>query len=120
MQIEPYTEVYQSPRERFQTLLSLWERLIMPAVQLGVVDSTPDVQELLEIAAQYVDLPEVKRLLRRVNPEEQQMAGEARQSPVTTRNYTRRSAPGPTRAGNAMAALQMMGQGGGASNGQSS
>jgi hypothetical protein len=113
LQIEPYTDVYQSPQQRFQTLLALWERLIMPAVQIGVTDSTPDMDELLSIAAQYLDLPEVKRLLRPILPEEQQMAGEARQSPTTTRNYVRRSAPGPTRSGNAMAALQMMGRGNG-------
>lgn len=116
MQIEPYTETYRSPEQRFQSLLSLWERLIMPGVQLGVVDATPDMQRLLTIASQYLDLPEVKQLLRVVSPEEQQSTGEARQSPTTTRNYVRRSAPGPTRSGNAMAALQMMG----GDNGQSS
>jgi hypothetical protein len=114
MSIEPYTDVYKSPEQRFQTLLQLWERLIMPGVQLGVVDSTPDMERLLEIAAQYLDLPEIKQLLREVLPEEQEMmmAGEARQSPTTTRNYVRRSAPGPTRSGNAMTAMQMMGAGG--------
>jgi len=115
MQIEPYTDIYRSPEQRFQTLLSLWERMIMPGVQLGVVDSTPDMERLMEIAAQYLDLPEIKQLLREVTPEEQELmsAGEARQSPTTTRNYVRRSAPGPTRSGNAMQALQMMGQGNG-------
>ena len=112
LQIEPYTGIYRSPEQRFQTLLNLWERLIMPAVQLGVTDATPDMNRLIELAAQYLDLPEIIGLLRPVSPEEQQMlsAGEARQSPTTTRNYVRRSAPGPTRSGNAMAALQMMGQ----------
>lgn len=81
----------------------------MPGVQVGVVDSTPDMQQLLELAAQYLDLPEIKQLLRQVSPEEQAMGGESRQSPTTTRNYVRRSAPGPTRQGNAMQALQMMG-----------
>jgi hypothetical protein len=113
MQIEPYTDIYRSPEERFQTLVSLWERLIMPGVQLGVIDATPDMMKLLEIAAQYLDLPEVKQLLRVVRPEEREMTGDARQSPTTTRNYVRRSAPGPTRSGNAMTALQMMGNGNG-------
>jgi hypothetical protein len=118
MQIEPYTDIYRSPEQRFQTLLSLWERLIMPGVQLGVVDSTPDMERLLEIAAQYLDLPEIKQLLRQVLPEEQELmaGGEARQSPTTTRNYVRRSAPGPTRSGNAMTALQNMGGGNGQTN----
>lgn len=73
------------------------------------------MNRLLEIAAQYLDMPEVLGLLRPVAPEEQEMMtqGEARQSPVTTRNYNRRSAPGPTRSGNAMTALQMMGAGNG-------
>lgn len=112
MQIEPYTETYKAPEQRFQALLGLWERLIMPGVQLGVTDSTPDMDALMEIAAQYLDMPEVRQLLRPVQPEEQPTTGEARQSPTTTRNYVRRSAPGPTRSGNAMAALQNMGSGG--------
>jgi hypothetical protein len=113
MRIEPYRNVYKSPEQRFQELMSLWERLIMPGVQVGIVDSTPDMQQLLAIAAQYLDLPEIKQLLRQVTPDEMSMAGEPRQSPTTTRNYVRRSAPGPTRAGNAMQAMQMMGSGNG-------
>lgn len=111
LKIEPYTGIYRSPEQRFNALLMLWERLIMPGVQLGVLDKTPDMERLLEIAAQYLDMPEVRTLLREVAPEEQAMMGEdsARQSPTTTRNYVRRSAPGPTRSGNAMQALQMMG-----------
>jgi hypothetical protein len=117
MQIEPYTNTYRAPEQRFQMLLHLWERLIMPGVQMGVLDGTPNMDRLLAIAAQYLDMPELLSLIRQVAPEEQAMMAEgaARQSPTTTRNYTRRSAPGPTHAGNAMAALQMMG----ASNGQS-
>ena len=111
MKIEPYTNIYRSPDQRFQSLLALWERLILPGVQLGVLDKTPDLSRLLEIAAQYLDMPEVRGLLRAIAPEEQQLAGEARQSPTTTRNYVRRSAPGPTRSGNAMQAMQMMGAG---------
>ena len=84
----------------------------MPAVQAGILDRTPDMDKLLETAAQYLNMPEVAGLLRQVSPDEQAMQGEARQSPTTTRNYVRRSAPGPTRSGNAMAALQMMGSGG--------
>jgi len=111
LEIEPYSGIYRSPEQRFETLLTIWERLIMPGVQTGVIDRTPDMSRLLELAAQYLDLPEVRGLLRPVSPEEQRMTGEARQSPTTTRNYVRRSAPGPTRSGNAMQALQMMGAG---------
>ena len=111
MKIEPYTGIYRSPEQRFQSLLMLWERLIMPGVQLGILDQTPDMNQMLEIAAQYLDMPEVRSLLRAVMPEEQEMmsSDSARQSPTTTRNYVRRSAPGPTRSGMAMQALQMMG-----------
>ena len=114
LKIEPYTGIYRSPEQRFQSLLSIWSQLIMPGVQLGILDSTPDMDRLIELAAQYLDMPEVKGLVRQISPEEQEAgsAGEARQSPTTTRNYVRRSAPGPTRSGNAMQALQMMGGGG--------
>jgi hypothetical protein len=111
LKIEPYTGVYRSPEQRFQSLLSIWSQLIMPGVQLGILDSTPDMNRLIELAAQYLDMPEVKGLVRQVLPEEQESGsgGEARQSPTTTRNYVRRSAPGPTRSGMAMQALQAMG-----------
>lgn len=109
MTIEPYTGIYRSPEQRFQTMLSLWERLIMPAVQMGITDKTPDLDHVLAIASQYLEMPELRRLLRSITPEEQALTSpEARQSPTTTRNYVRRSAPGPTRAGNAMVAMQMM------------
>ncbi len=113
LKIEPYTGTYRAPEQRFQSLLMLWERLIMPGVQLGITDKTPDLNQLLEIAAQYLEMPEVRSLLRQVQPEEQDSMAEgaARQSPTTTRNYVRRSAPGPTRSGNAMQAMQMMGTG---------
>lgn len=118
LKIEPYTGTYRSPEQRFQSLLMLWERLIMPGIQTGLLDRTPDMNRLLEVAAQYLDMPEVRSLLRQVSPEErdQTAEGSARQSPTTTRNYVRRSAPGPTRSGNAMTALQMMGASGNGQN----
>lgn len=113
LKIEPFTGIYRSPEQRFQTLVTLWERLIMPGVAAGIIDQTPDLNRLLEIAAQYLDMPEVRGLLRQVSVEEQEgvSGGEARQSPTTTRRYIREGAPGPTRSGNAMQALQMMGAG---------
>ena len=84
----------------------------MPGVAAGITDQTPDMGKLLEIAAQYLDMPEVQSLLRPISPEEQEMAsggGEARQSPTTTRNYVRHGAPGPNSAGKANQAMQMMG-----------
>lgn len=118
LEIEPYTGIYRSPDQRFQLLVMVWERLIMPAVQVGILDATPNMERLLEIAAQYLDAPEIRGLLKPVPPEERQAAMQARQAPVTTRNYVRRGSPGPTRRGLAMQALQMMGQGIGGGNGQ--
>ena len=113
MQIEPYSRVYRSPDERLKMLLEMWERLIVPGLQMGMTDRAPDMDRLVEIAAQYGNLPEVRSLLRYVPPEEQGMMGggsEPRQSPVTTRNYVRHGAPGPNRQGQAMQAMQMMQQ----------
>ncbi len=75
LKIEPYTGIYRAPEQRFQAMLSLWERLIVPAVQLGILDRTPDMDALMKIAAQYLDMPELMQLLRAVSPEEQAMTG---------------------------------------------
>jgi len=113
IRIEP-SLAYRSSKQRLQDLIGLWQNVIMPALQTGMLKQVPDMDRLMEIIAQYSNLPELKTILRFATPEEQQsMGGQEmpRQSPVTTRNYVRRGSPGPTRSGMAMQALQMMGSG---------
>lgn len=116
MQIEPYSLVYRSPEQRAQALVEIWRDIIMPALQLGMINQVPDMDRLLEILAQYRNLPEIQSLLRRVTDTERAAAGggggdQMRQSPNTTRTYVRRGSPGPTQRGMAMQAMQMMGNG---------
>jgi len=116
MQIEPYSLAYRSPEQRLQTILQLWQNVIMPALQSGMLTQVPDMDRLIDIISQYSNLPELKMILRA--PTEDEMAGmssagesRGRQSPNTTRTYVRRGSPGPTNRGMAMQALQMMGSG---------
>ncbi len=111
MKIEPYSGIYRSPEQRFQAVVAVWQNLIMPALQMGVLQQVPDMDALLDLAAKYQDLPELRSLLQYAPEGAEQQSGEPRQSPTTTRNYVRRSAPGPTRSGNAMQAMTMMGAG---------
>jgi hypothetical protein len=117
MQIEPYSMVYRSPQQRLRAILDLWQGIIMPALQIGMISQVPDMDQLLTIISRYSNLPELKSILRFASPEEKESAGSEaespRQSPVTTRNYIRRGAPGPSRQGMAMQAMQMMGSSGG-------
>lgn len=111
MQIEEYSLVYRSPEERFNDIMQIWQSIVLPALQMGILHQAPDMERLLEIASQYRNLPELKSILRYLGPaEESQMSAgsEPRQSPVTTRNYVRHGAPGPSRHGQAMQAMQMM------------
>ena len=115
MRINPYSLKYRSPEQRLRQILELWQGVFMPAIQMGLTPQVPDMDRLFEIIAQYSDLPELKGILRYLGSQEEQMqsggGGEARQSPVTTRNYVRHGAPGPSQNGMAMQAMQMMNQG---------
>jgi hypothetical protein len=114
--INPETVMYSSPEQTAQKFISIWNTVIMPALQLGVMTKVPDMDRLVSILSQYLNLPELDLVLRSPSEEEQAMAQSSgsdgmRQSPNTTRTYVRRGSPGPTRQGNAMQAMQMMGAG---------
>lgn len=105
MQIEPYSMVYKSPEERIQSIIMLFRDLITPAMAGGLMKEVPDFGKLMEIVAQYMNLPELRHILRIPGMEEAlQQAGQGKQSPVTTRNYVRHGSPGMGQAG---AAQQM-------------
>ncbi len=116
LQIVPYSTQYRSPDQRLQRILQWWQQVIVPAMQMGLTQQAPDMDRLNEIGAQYADLPELRAILRQLSPAEIERGpmggGEGPgKAPVTTRNYVRRGAPGPTRSGMAMQALQMMNSG---------
>lgn len=115
LRIEPYSMTYQSPAQRLQSIIGLWQQVIMPALQAGMLQQVPDMDRLLEIISQYSNLPELRSILRFASQEERESMGGGAEPmgkpPVTTRNYVRRGSPGPSRSGLAMQALQMMGSG---------
>lgn len=116
MQIESYASLaYTSPEQRLQKIVDWLREVVFPALQMGLTSEAPDIDRLNEIAAQYMNLPELKSILRFLDQDEQGLSGsgggEPRQSPVTTRNYVRHGAPGPNQHGQAMQAMQMMGSG---------
>lgn len=115
MQIVPDTLRYRSTEDRLQRILTLWERVFLPAFQLGLTTEVPDMDALFELCSRYENLPELKRILRFATMKEMESrgggGGEAKQSPVTTRNYVRHGAPGPSQHGKAMNAMQLMGSG---------
>lgn len=118
MQIEPYSLTYRSPEQRLQSLLQWWGQVILPAMQMGLLQQAPDFERLNEIAAQYLNLPEIRSILRQMSPDElaQMAAGVGggdgpRKPPTSTRHYVRHGAPGPPRGGAGAQAMQMMDSG---------
>lgn len=111
LKIEPYSMVYRSPDQRLQTIMQLWQGVIMPLLQGGLIRKIPDTDALLEIIAQYSQSPELRSILRDASEEEMAMmggGGEPRQAPTTTRNYVRHGAPGPSQQGKAAMMIQAM------------
>lgn len=110
MQIEPYSLVYRSPEQRLGTIISLWERFIAPALQMGTLGRVPNMDKMLEILARYSNLPELRSILDFADPADLPGAGggESRQSPVTTRNYVRRGQPGMSRQGQSGEMMKML------------
>ena len=116
LQIERASMAYRSPEQRLQAILTWWQQVILPSLQMGMSQQAPDMERLNEIGAQYQNLPELRAITRQMTPAEAE-AGQAGggegpgKPPVTTRNYVRRGQPGPSQRGMAMQALQMMGSG---------
>lgn len=101
--IEPYSMQDQTPAFRLQNVLTLYERVLLPALpflqQRGI---EIDFEGLLKLWSKLSNMNELQDLLNFSNPEQAQPAGpqeRARQSPTTTRTNVRVNRPGATRQG---------------------
>jgi hypothetical protein len=92
-------------------MMSLLQNLIplLPAAQeQGIV---LDFEALVDRLADLANLPELKEVLKAVEPQAYQPEAakdQPKSSPVTQRNYTRRSIPGATNAGKADALVRLL------------
>ena len=100
--IQPYSLQGKGPQQRLQIIQQLMQTTLLPlAPQLEQFGHTLDLGKFLEIVSKYGDLPEIEDLLSSQTPtpyedmmNAQAAAGERpTQSPVTSRNYTRKNIP---------------------------
>jgi len=113
MQIEPFSLVYRSPEQRVETLLMLYERVIVPGVQSGLIQQAPNTEKLLEICARYLNQPELREILDFTTADDLPRPSHgATQAPHTTRETIRRGAPGMTPQGAGREMIQQLMSGG--------
>ncbi len=117
LKIEPDSLKYKDSEQRYREIMQVWNEVVLPGLQLGLLQQAPDMDVLLDLVAKYRNLPEIRSFLRPISTEEQEAregagggGGEPRQSPVTTRHQVRHGAPGPTNHGMAMQMMQNLGR----------
>lgn len=100
LKVDPYSLQYQTPSQRLQAIMGLFERIVAPMAALlqqqGIV---PDMSKLLQIIAKYGDLPEIVDILTVQEPPAQPQPGggggeEPGMPAHTSREYTRHSSSG--------------------------
>jgi len=100
-ELSPYSLQNQGPEQRLGRIMQFAQQILIPlAPQMGQWGKVFNVDKFLDLISKYGDLPELSTL---VSGGEMQASegllgsgggGRALQSPVTTRNYTRKSIPG--------------------------
>lgn len=89
--IEPYSMTEVSPGQRAQLLRQIWREDIMPATALGVI---PDVNAYLDKLAKYLDLPELRDIVKTaqdsMEPQERLAGGGGAPSPGKPNGQYRR------------------------------
>ena len=67
--VDPYSLRHQTPEQKAQKLMGIMKEVIMPlAGLLAQQGKTPDVDELLDILADYTDLPELRAVMMTSEP----------------------------------------------------
>jgi len=105
LDIAPYSMQDRSPAERVQTMLQVMNEIILPmSPQLPQYGIQPDIGKFMQYLSKYSNTPELNDILGLMSQEDMVRAmemsgGEARQSPVTTRNYVRENRSGATQQG---------------------
>jgi len=123
--VEPTSMAYRPPEAKLARIMAFVQAVgtVWPLVQAGVLD----IKELTKLAAEYENLPDLRRIFRYMAPEAASSPGGAHQATkpaVTTRETVRTNrSPGPSSQGAAAVLSQMMqgrGMGGGQPGGQPS
>lgn len=114
--IAPYTMQSRTPKQRMAQVMQWLQQVILPAAPMFAQSGkTLDAGKLLELIQTYDDLPELGRLLTKIDPEMMDQMGAQQQvqkSPVSRRTYERINRPGRTRQAADYAMTQaMMGKG---------
>jgi hypothetical protein len=112
---DPHSLQSRTPQERIQTIRSILQQDVMPLLPvLAPQGIHPDMVGYLKLLAEYVDLPELTRLLQVGEPPEVGQAeapgAEAAMGKpgMTERRYVRENVPGRSRQGNDNAILSAM------------
>lgn len=118
IEVAPYSFVEASPQAKANFLIQYLQQVALPlAGQMEQQGVGINLQALNETISQYYNLPELLDILTPIAPREEgggRYDG-PRQSPVTSRNYTRTNAPKAERTGNQDMIQKLMTRG--ASNG---
>lgn len=109
--IDPYSMRHESPSEKLQTIMNVWQQYIAPfAPQMAEQGIVPNFATLLKILGQYSNTPELEDILSYADPPEP-VAGGPRGNPrpsSTTRRYERVNRPGATEKGKNTALTQAL------------
>ena len=112
MKIVPYSLQYRSPEQRGQLLIKIWNEVVMPSMASGMMQEAPDLNEFLRVLSEYLDLPELKNILKIIDlntmAQGQGASHRASQAPVTTRKTIREGRPGMTQDGQNDALTRML------------
>lgn len=117
--IIPYSLQDATPQGMMNTLMQVWNSIIMPGAQLAASEGiVPSMNEMLEQIAKYGNIPEVKRLVKYMVPQPPTMMDMmGPQKPYSYKNPNqkpepRRTIPGTNRKGSgAVMSALLSGQG---------
>jgi hypothetical protein len=116
LDIEPYSMQHTSPGTRLNTLLNVFQTVIVPSLpMLQQQGGNLNMQELLALISEYTNIPELRNIVQfqgLMEEDQVAMAGSAtpelRQSPSTTRTNVRVNRPGATTSGKDEALMQRL------------
>lgn len=116
LDIEPYSMQHTSPGTRLNTLLNVFQTVIVPSLpMLQQQGGSLNMQELLALISEYTNIPELRDIVQfqgLMEEDQIAMAGNAtpelRQSPSTTRTNVRVNRPGATASGKDEALIQRL------------
>lgn len=110
LRISPYSMQDQTPGQRLQTIASIFDRFVAPAMgQMAEQGVVLDYEALFKMVAKYADLPELLDILVFEEPRVDSTAPQqAAMAANTNRTYTRVNRPGGTRPGRDMATVQAL------------